>query len=210
MNRFPPFQPSDARAAAVASLQWALARPGHAVHFHQDDASVLEIAGHFLADGLRSGQRVVAMATEHHRRLFDAYLTAQGFDVDALTLAGELGLHDAQEVMNRFLRGGTAEPALFREAIGRLLNRLGGRHRVIRVYAEIVDVLWKLGDRAAALRVEELWNSLARDYHFALLCGYSIDNFTDTEHGAVFENICGQHHHVVPNNWQRKPLRRAP
>jgi hypothetical protein len=210
MNRFPPFQPSDQRAAARASLQWALGSPGHAVQFHHDDPSSHEIAAQFLADGLRSGQPVVAIVTPERRRVFDEYLRAGGFDVDALTLAGELALHDAEEVMSRFIIAGMPNPASFREVIGGLLNRLGARHRVIRIYGEMVDVLWKVGDREAALRVEELWNSLAADYHFALLCGYAIDNFADAEHGAVFENICGQHHHVVGTGWPRKPLRPVP
>jgi MEDS: MEthanogen/methylotroph, DcmR Sensory domain len=210
MDRFPPFPPSDQRAAALASLQWALGSPGHAVQFHYDDASSHEIAAQFLADGLRSGQPVIAIATPDHRRLFDEYLRAHAFDVDGLTLAGELGLHDAQEVVSRFMIASTPDPALFREVMGGILSRLGGRRRVIRIYGEIVDLLWKVGDREAALRVEELWNSLAADYHFALLCGYSIDNFTDAEHGVVFENICGQHHHVVATGWQRKPSRPAP
>ena len=61
----------------------------------------------------------------------------------------------------------------------------------------MVDLLWKEGKGPAALRLEQLWNALAGDYHFALLCGYSADNFIGTR-GVGFEDVCGQHRVVVP------------
>lgn len=210
MNVVGQFRPSDPDAAARARLQCSLGSHGHAVQFYQDDESLREVAGQFLADGLRSGQPVVAVVTPDHRGMFEADLRARGFDVDTLAITGELGLYDARDVMSQFMIGEDPHPALFREVVGRLLTRLGGRHRVIRAYGEMVDVLWKDGNPTAAVRLEELWNALSADYHFTLLCGYAIDNFMSAEHGAAFERICGQHHHVVPAHQLHQPLRAAP
>ena len=33
---------------------------------------------------------------------------------------------------------------------------------------------------------------------FYLLCGYAADNFTGGKRGTGFEDVCGQHHVVVP------------
>jgi hypothetical protein len=59
----------------------------------------------------------------------------------------------------------------------------------------MVDVLWKDGQTAAAIRLETLWNQLAQTHSFALLCGYSMGNFY--KDAAAREDICHQHTHVL-------------
>jgi hypothetical protein len=58
----------------------------------------------------------------------------------------------------------------------------------------MVDLLWKDGLEAAAIRVETLWNQLANSHDFKLLCGYSMGNFYK---GAAIEDIKGQHSHLT-------------
>ena len=191
--------------ASHPSLQWALGSAGHAVQFYQNESYLREVAVHFLADGLRSGQPALAVATSEHRLMFERGLRDQGFDVAALSASGALVLLDARRVLAQIMVGDSPDPDRFRDVIGRLLHRLGGRRRVVRAYGEMVDVIWRDGNPPAALRLEQLWNVLAARYHFALLCGYSIDNFMNAEHATLFEDVCGEHHHVVPT--ERPPAR---
>jgi hypothetical protein len=69
--------------------------------------------------------------------------------------------------------------------------------RAIRAYGEMVDLLWKDGCEATAIRLETLWNQLARTCDFELLCGYSIGNFYK---GSSLDDIKRQHTHVVPTD----------
>ena len=64
----------------------------------------------------------------------------------------------------------------------------------VRIFGQMVDVLWQRGERDAAIRLEMLWNQLARTEAFSLLCGYVIGNFYKD---AGLEDICGQHTHIV-------------
>lgn len=64
----------------------------------------------------------------------------------------------------------------------------------IRAYGEMVNVLWQDGQEAAAIRLEMLWNDLARTRAFKLLCGYSMGNFFKA---AAIDDIKAQHSHVV-------------
>jgi hypothetical protein len=58
----------------------------------------------------------------------------------------------------------------------------------MRVFGEMVDILWARGLSAAAVAVEELWNELAERRSFALLCGYRLDIFDiDVQTGALPE-----------------------
>jgi hypothetical protein len=92
---------------------------------------------------------------------------------------------------------GMPTASAFRRAVGGLLSeiRRNNDNRPIRAYGEMVDLLWKDGREVAAIRLETLWNQLARNYDFALLCGYSMGNFYK---GSTLDDIKHQHTHFVP------------
>ncbi len=64
-------------------------------------------------------------------------------------------------------------------------------------FGEMVALLWAEGKRDAAVRLEQLWNELARRHSFHLLCAYPRDGFTPGEQDAFFQQICAEHSHVV-------------
>jgi len=52
------------------------------------------------------------------------------------------------------------------------------QHGSVRIFGEMVAVLWAKGSIRAALRLEELWNKLVEDHAFALLCAYPVSTFS--------------------------------
>jgi hypothetical protein len=58
----------------------------------------------------------------------------------------------------------------------------------------MVNVLWKDGMTAAAIRLETMWNELAKSHDFKLLCGYSMGNFYQD---ATVGEIARQHTHLL-------------
>jgi hypothetical protein len=61
----------------------------------------------------------------------------------------------------------------------------------------MVDLLWKARRTAAALRLEGLWNDIARTYDLKMLCGYSIYNvYRDATAGAITR----LHSHLIVDN----------
>ena len=73
----------------------------------------------------------------------------------------------------------------FREVLGAALDpvRAAG-HRTIRLYGEMVDLLWQR-QLEAALQLEELWNELLVDERLSLLCVYRIDPLDRQAHGLL-------------------------
>src|SRR5437762_12591510 len=69
-----------------------------------------------------------------------------------------------------------------------------GRRCFVRIYGQMVDVLWKNSMHAAAIRHELLWIQLAATHRFSLLCGYALGHFY---YDANVSDICRQHTHVV-------------
>ncbi len=90
---------------------------------------------------------------------------------------------------------GQPDADFFKASASDALRKLArARQNTIRAYGEMVDVLWKDGMSAAAIKLEMLWNRLANTHDFSLLCGYAMGNFYKD---ASVSDICRQHTHVV-------------
>jgi KaiC/GvpD/RAD55 family RecA-like ATPase len=81
----------------------------HAVQFYKDESSLASTAAQFLADGLRSGQPGLVIATRSHTDTIVRELTARGLSVDALRTTGELQFFDAHKMLASFMFGGLPE-----------------------------------------------------------------------------------------------------
>jgi hypothetical protein len=112
---------------------------------------------------------------------------------------GQLFLLDAAEQLATFMVDGVPNASLFRDSIIPVIQQAAGARQdcVVRAYGEMVDVLWKSGQTAAATRLETLWNDLARTQSFSLLCGYAMGNFYKD---SAVEEICAHHSHVMSEN----------
>jgi hypothetical protein len=168
----------------------------HGVRFYKDAEGLSHIVATFLAEGFVEGQPAIVVATPLHLSAIKTALLDRGHEAGQLERDGELVLADASEMLDTFMVGGAPDAARFRASIVPIIQKA---HRArpagaVRVYGEMVDVLWKAGQPAAATRLETLWNMLATSHAFSLLCGYAMGSFY--KDGAI-EGICSQHSHVL-------------
>ena len=174
------------------------ARPvhDHLVEFYETTAFLVGTVADFLVPSLRAGDAGVVVATEEHRGAFAAAIRAEGIDLDAAIADGRYQEFDAAELLSTFVVDGVPDEARFAAAAGAALDRAaaGGRH--VKVYGEMVALLWADGDVSATIAVEDLWNDLASSRRFSLLCAYPTQGFNDDTR-AAFKQICTQHSGVI-------------
>ncbi|HWZ92298.1 MAG TPA: ATP-binding protein, partial [Polyangiaceae bacterium] len=171
----------------------------HAVQFYDSDEFLFETVGDFLAEGLLAGDHAIVIATEEHRQGFTRRLAMRGIEAGATD--GRLTLLDARETLARFMVGDMPDRDLFRKLLARLMERPAAGSEPapkLRAYGEMVDVLWRDGNRSAAIRLEELWNEAGQEHSFSLLCAYLLGNFYHEGDTAQFMDVCGRHSHVIP------------
>jgi anti-sigma regulatory factor (Ser/Thr protein kinase) len=144
----------------------------HLVHFYDRDDDLVPIAGRFLADGALAGEVVVMIATEGHRRAFEAQLEAAGIDLAHALLTQRVVSLDAASLLSRILTDGTIDGRRFESVVGSLMTRTAASGRNIRAFGEMVALLWEDGNVMAAIELETLWNGLTSDVSFSLLCAY--------------------------------------
>jgi len=180
----------------------------HAVRFYESADSLARLVAGFVAEGLISNHPAIIVATPEHRHATSQQLTAMGFDIEDIKARGDLFILDAREMLATFMVEGMPDLERFEESVLPLVDR-ACRERtgcVVRAYGEMVDVLWKDGMEAAAIRLEMLWNQLAGSRRFSLMCGYSMGSFYKN---AGFDDICSQHTHVVSPDGAVSPLHAA-
>lgn len=179
----------------------AAGRAYHAVRFYESDRALSRIVAEFLREGFEAGNPGVVVATPAQRGAILRELSARSLDVAQLVRTGDLILLDAKDTLSAFMANGKPDAAKFKDAMCDVITRAGrGRADcIIRIYGQMVDVLWQTGEHDAAIRLEMLWNQLANTRAFSLLCGYAMGQFYKD---ANFADICSHHTHVVSADGQ--------
>jgi len=182
---------------AVAPGSAGTAAHQHVVQFYARERELATGVGQYLADGLAEGGAVVVVATPAHRLAFENYLAGAGADVTAVRVDGRYQAIDAAALLRRFAAAGQVDMTSFEAEVGHVIRAAGAAGRPVRVYGEMVALLWDAGQLNATLELEAFWNDLARDIPFALYCGYPESPAAGAEHRAAVAEVCRLHAAVV-------------
>lgn len=150
----------------------SVTRSSHVAHFYRDGAELAGRVGDHLAAGIRDGGVAIAIATAEHRRAVEKRMAAAGVDVRDAEARGDYLPVDAERTLRRLIVAGRPDRARFELVIGSLLHQATSDGQPVRVYGELVSLLWAAGRPAAAARLEDMWAGLGRRYVFQLMCGY--------------------------------------
>jgi signal transduction histidine kinase/ActR/RegA family two-component response regulator len=162
--------------------------PPHLVQFYERDEVLVEAVTRFVQAGLARGEAVIVIATAAHRAALDDRTGARG---RYITL-------DAEATLAKFMIGGQPDAARFADSVGRVVRAAGTDAVAVRAFGEMVAVLWQQGNTEAAVRLEQLWNQLARELPFSLFCAYPMSGFRAAADAPRFLELCTAHSHVIP------------
>lgn len=125
-------------------------------------------------------------------------MRAAGIDLTAAIASDRYLALDAVELLACITVDGVLDPERFADTVGGLIERAAGAGRRVRIYGEMVALLWEARDVASVITLEDLWNDLAAAHEFTLLCAYPMHAFEDRASTDAFRRICEQHTTVVP------------
>jgi hypothetical protein len=177
-----------------------LHRPGpcdHLIQAYTDDRFLAEVVAEYLAAGFGQGEGAVVIATPAHRALFMEHLLARGIDSAAAVEAGTLLVLDAEATLRQFMVDGAPDRERFFGVVASALDRVRATGcRGIRLYGEMVDLLWR-DNLPGTVQLEELWNQVLADTRLSLLCAYRMDPL-DARVKGVLRQVTRCHSHLVP------------
>ena len=170
----------------------------HFVQFYESDEFLLGSLGEYVGAGLAGGEACVVVATEARRAGLDVHLRAHGHDPREARVRGQFFSLDAAETLSRFMAGGSPGLSRFEEVVGGLVARAGAGGRRVRIFGEMVALLWAAGNRDAAIRLESLWNDLQKRRPFQLFCAYPMTHFGGDAQAGPLGHVCAEHTRVIP------------
>jgi hypothetical protein len=174
----------------------------HSVQFYEEDSFLLDSLTKVIGTTLVAGDVAIVIATPEHREGLASRLKARGLDLEVTAKLGRYCALDANETLSGFMVQGLPDPALFHSFMGYLFSAIkptaeGTPPRTV-LFGEMVALLFAEGNFDAALKLEQLWNDLARSYSFQLHCAYPLKGFDQESHTQAFHDICAEHNHVIP------------
>ena len=167
--------------------------------YGKDDRLLTRNISRFMAEGLRRGDGLLAIAAPEHSGSVARQLREEpGYS--RAVLEGRLVFLDAQTTLDRLMVAGQPDRKLFDSVVGDALKGVQARagHTGIRAYGEMVGLLWVAEQRAAAVRLEEYWNSLLHSSNISLFCAYPIDVFGEEFQVEYVDALLCAHTHMVP------------
>jgi PAS domain S-box-containing protein len=176
--------------------------PAHSVQFYFDDHPLIDELALLIGNALVSGNAAIVIATQAHREALARELKARDLDTTRALTDGRLASLDAADTLSRIMLNQMPDPELFSQIVGGLVARARAaaqsEQSAIVVFGEMVALLWAEEKQQAAIRLEELSNTLATKYSFSLRCAYPMNGFHKKEHAECFAKICGEHSAVLP------------
>lgn len=173
---------------------------GHVVQLYGEDEQLLHRSvSRYLGQALSRDDGVLVIASPEHRNAFVCRLSDEGCDPVSAIRTGRLVLLDAEEMLSRFMVDGQPDWPLFEAAAGDAIRAIQTHvgHPRLAAYGEMVGVLWRNGQRAAAVALEEHWNRLLAGNTVSLFCAYPIDVFGPQFDAETLDPLLCTHKHLV-------------
>lgn len=189
-------------------LVWApRLEPGHLVQFYIHEEALITSLEKFVSSGAKAGDICIVIATKRHQQLLERRLK-HNLAVSFARKRHRYILLDAEEVLTEVMVNKHPDRTRFIGVIGRVVAAAEQRGKPIRLFGEMVALLWRQGNAKAVLALEDLWNELTERCSFCLYCAYPMVQFDRRIHEDMFEAIIARHTHATPT-FARLPTKAA-
>ena len=169
----------------------------HVVQFYGHDEELAERVAGYLLEALGGGGVAVVIATPEHRRQFEDRLKKAGADLATARDSGTYLTLDAGQTVRELMDASGLDRVAFDRVIGGLIRQAGAGGRPVRLYGEMVALLWDDGLVNAAIELEAMWVELGRTHSFSLFCSYPAGSVTGVGYLDAFAAVCRLHREVV-------------
>jgi hypothetical protein len=182
--------------------------PVHIVYPCANENRIAEAVAIFAVSGLRQrGEAVVLATTDLRREMIERHLKDEGFDVPAIERTGQLAFLDAATLLSAFMTDGMPDAQLFKNHVEQVIDRAAlnpdtGQPRQVRIFGEMVNLLYMASNISAATRLEEFWDEIVAAHCISLFCAYSLKLDSD----RLPQPLLDAHSHDLSSRSQFNPV----
>jgi hypothetical protein len=168
----------------------------HSVLFYTNTPSLLFTLEKFVAEGLKAGESTVVIATSLHLNVLEENLDRRGIRLmEALASDAYIPVNATVGAAD-LVREHRLDEEMLRNVVKHLLSRARTRGRKVRLFGEMVAILWQRGYLTEALRLEELWSQWCVEEDITVFCAYPHSLFANQSRSRV-HSVCQRHTHVI-------------
>ena len=169
----------------------------HGVEFYSDDAGFVAGFTRFIEAALESGNTVIVVVTDSHRKSLLQRLRERDVDIVAAVEQGRYVCVDVAETLSTFMVNDRPDRPRFLKVVGSLVDAAAKASRGdcprVAACGECAPALWEQGKADAAVEVEHLWDEIAKSCDVDILCGYVLSSFQREQESHIYEKICAEH-----------------
>jgi hypothetical protein len=187
----------DGDAVATGTEVLDTGRGEHVVLFYRDQEELAGWVSEYLLPAIVGDGVAIVLATPDHRQSIERRLARAGVDMAGARARGSYVAPDASETIRGFMVADRPDPASFWQKISPLLGQAAKVGQPVRVFGEMVALLWDMGLVNAAIEVEAMWNELAGQFPFSLLCAYPAQSHSCAHHLDALTEVCRAHAEVI-------------
>jgi len=170
----------------------------HVAHFYASEQELIAGVSVYVMDALTSDETAMVLASASHVTAFEAALVGAGIDLHRARSESRLITLDANEVLRQVVVDDRLDPDEFIAELAVVIRGLRATGRPLRVYGEVVGLLWDAGLVGAAIDLETKWNELIERFSFRLYCGYPANSLAATDNGSdAVRQACECHTKVI-------------
>ena len=166
-----------------------------------NESSQVDLVTNYVKDGLLNGEAVIMIAKPELRQILKSKLGAFSFNgqnIQEFQVQGQIKLFDAESVLSTLMIDGILEEDLFHECVAVPIYNAKSNYGKVRVFGEMVDILWKERQHDMAIQLEAFWSDLSNTQEFKFLCTYTLNKLSPNAFDEELERICKYHSHLVP------------
>jgi hypothetical protein len=189
MNNYSDWQYSK------ADIFWGEIAPcDHVLQLYENSQVFLDALAGFVGNGINSGECCIVVATDTHLTALNNRLKSYGIYPESLQADNRYIPLNADDTLSKFMVNDWPDEKMFQETISGIIKRANNKR--IRVFGEMVAILWAKGLSGATVHLEHLWNNFRAQQKFCLFCAYPKSGFTENITESI-GHICDQHSKLI-------------
>lgn len=168
----------------------------HDVTFYADRDTLARGIVAYTLDGLDSDESVVLIVAQPTLDVILAAVAATGVALNEAQATGRLVWFDAHDTFTSLDGPGGVDWAVAETLVTQLLADAAVHGRPVRLFGEMVSLLWDQNRVDEAMHLEQMWHRLVPEHHADVLCAYPSAT-TAIAPTAPVNVMCALHDHVV-------------
>jgi len=190
-------KPIDKWQQASPEVFWGEIAPcEHIIQVYENDDIFLDTLANFAGSGIKAGECVIVVATQNHLQSLYFRIARYVLNLREMIAAEQYIPLEAEKVLDQFMINEWPDEKLFRQTISGIIERGSCKGRRIRVFGEMVALLWGKGNTGATVQLEHLWSRFCEENKLTLFCAYPKVGFTNDINNGM-QTLCACHSKMI-------------